>query len=332
MNQLTREDNKDLNKTITYTYNAGGNITSKKEYAYTTGTLPSSATKTTTYTYGNTNWKDQLTNYGGKAITYDTIGNVATYNGYTYTWQNGRQLTNLTNGTNTYSYKYNEDGIRTQKTVNGTATNYYLEGSRVIYEKTGSNVTYYNYDENGQVIGLNYNGTQYYYIKNAQNDIIGILNSSLSQVVSYTYDSWGNLISIKDANGNSITSSTNIGIINPYRYRSYRYDTEIKLYYLQSRYYNPEWGRFINADGILESGHQFFGNNLYAYCDNNSINGSDPTGKNFLSNMWNGLTNTIKAVDNAVLMRNRLVSYKAISGIQYAYSHIWKDINREDTK
>ena len=128
----------------------------------------------------------------------------------------------------------------------------------------------------GNIIGLNYNDTQYYYIRNGQNDVIGILDSNLNQVVSYEYDSWGNTISIKDANGNTITSSSNIGIINPYRYRSYRYDTEIGLYYLNSRYYNPEWGRFINADSILIE--RLLGLNLYSYCYNNAVNSIDSNG------------------------------------------------------
>ncbi len=111
----------------------------------------------------------------------------------------------------------------------------------VTYEyDVGGNTTYYTYNENGQIIGINYNNSQYYYIKNAQNDIVGILDSNLNQVVSYEYDSWGKIISIKDAYGNNVTSSTHIGKINPYRYRSYRYDEETGLYYLNSRYYNPE--------------------------------------------------------------------------------------------
>ncbi len=77
---------------------------------------------------------------------------------------------------------------------------------------------------------------------------IDILNN---EMVTYEYDSWGKIQRIKDAYGNNVTSSTHIGKINPYRYRSYRYDEETGLYYLNSRYYNPEWGRFINADGIV---------------------------------------------------------------------------------
>ena len=199
INQLTKEINIPQNKMITYEYDEGGNITSKKEYRYTNGTAGTTPTKTTTYTYGNTNWKDQLTNYNGKAIGYDAIGNPTTYDGNTYTWQNGRQLEGIKNSSKTISYKYNDNGIRTQKTVNATVTNYYLEGNKVIYEKTGSNIIYYTYDESGNVIGLKYNDTQYYYIRNGQNDIVGILDSNLNQVVSYEYDSWGNILSIKDA-------------------------------------------------------------------------------------------------------------------------------------
>ena len=281
LNQLIREDSKNQNKTITYEYDVGGNLQNKKEYTYTTGTLPATPSKTTTYTYGNTNWKDQLTNYNGKAITYDNIGNILTYDGNTYTWQNGRQLGEIKNSSKnqTITYKYNDSGIRTQKTVNGTTTNYYVEGSKVIYEKTGNNIIYYTYDENGNIIALKYNDTQYYYIRNGQNDIVGILDSNLKQIVSYEYDSWGNILSIKDVNGKEITDITNIGIINPYRYRSYRYDTETNLYYLQSRYYSPEWGRFINFDNYGGQVGELLSHNGYIYCNNNPVNMVDEDGK-----------------------------------------------------
>ena len=85
------------------------------------------------------------------------------------------------------------------------------DGTKVIYEKTGNDKIYYSYDENDNIIGLNKNGIQYYYIKNLQEDIIGILDNSLQQIVSYKYDSWGNIISIKDLNGNEITNKNNIG-------------------------------------------------------------------------------------------------------------------------
>lgn len=280
-NELIRENNKELDKTIVYTYDSNGNILNKKEYSYTTSnTLPATANKTITYTYGNTNWKDQLTQYDGKQITYDAIGNPLTYDGNNYTWQNGRQLSGISNPTKnqTITYKYNENGIRTQKIVNGETTDYYLDGTKVIYEQIGPKTISYTYDENGNILGLNYYGYQYYYIKNAQNDIIGILNANLNLEVSYTYDSWGNIVSIKDANGNEITDPDNIGLINPYRYRSYRYDTETGLYYLQSRYYNPEWGRFINADNYGGTIGEVLSHNGYAYCKNNPVNMIDENG------------------------------------------------------
>lgn len=278
LDQLIREDNKKLNKTITYTYDTGGNLLHKKEYAYTESTL-GEETGTVNYSYENTNWKDQLTSYNGKAITYDNIGNPLTYDGNTYTWQNGRQLAGISNTAKeqTITYKYNDEGIRTEKVVNGIASKYYLEGTKVIYEMTGTNLSYYQYDEQGNIIGMQYNGTQYYYIKNLQGDIIGILDNELNQVVKYDYDSWGKVIAITDATGTEITDQSHIGNINPYRYRSYRYDRETGLYYLQSRYYNPEWGRFLNADGYITG--IAIGNNLYAYCCNNPINYYDPYGE-----------------------------------------------------
>ena len=279
--QLIRENNKQQEKTITYQYDKGGNILSKKEYAYTDNNIDTEATKVIEYIYNNSNWKDQLTSFNGKQITYDEIGNPLTYDGMTFTWQNGRELSKLqSNSKNlTISYKYNDDGIRTEKTVNGETSTYYLNGAEVIYETTGNDTIYYQYDSDQNLIGFKYNNTQYYYIKNGQNDIIGILDNELNQIVSYTYDSWGKLLSIKDGQGKDISNDKNhIGYKNPYRYRGYRYDTETGLYYLQSRYYNPEWARFINEDELTSNGQGILEHNMYAYCNNNPINMSDYTG------------------------------------------------------
>ena len=222
--------------------------------AYTTGTTLQNPTNVIEYEYENTNWADQLTNYNGKTITYDEIGNPLTYDGNTYTWENGRQLRRIQNTEESkdITYTYNESGIRVGKTVNGTTTKYHTEGTKVIYEKTENEVIYYIYDEAGEIIGLEYNNNMYYYIKNIQGDIVGILDSNLNQIAKYTYDSWGKIIGITDNNGNAITEASHIANINPYRYRSYRYDIETGLYYLQSRYYNPDWGRFVNADGYRQ--------------------------------------------------------------------------------
>ena len=88
----------------------------------------------------------------------------------------------------------------------------------------------------------------------------------------YIYDSWGKLLSMTD------TTSGGVGSINPFRYRGYYWDAESGLYYLQSRYYDPETGRFVNADGILDAGAGTAMTNLYAYCGNDPVNSADPSG------------------------------------------------------
>ena len=111
-------------------------------------------------------------------------------------------------------------------------------------------------------------------MKNLQGDIVGITDASGNIVAKYTYDSWGKLISIKDASDvDKTTDTTFIGYINPLRYRGYYYDSETGLYYLNARYYDPETGRFINADETLDGGY-----NLFEYCHNNRVVLYDPNG------------------------------------------------------
>ena len=114
----------------------------------------------------------------------------------------------------------------------------------------------------------------YYYQRNLQGDVIGLLDASGamgSPAFSYTYDPWGNLISIKDAGGNAVTDAASPALINPIRYRGYYFDGESGLYYLQSRYYDPEVGRFLNADSLLGGNTGAASYNLFAYCGNNPV-------------------------------------------------------------
>ncbi len=159
---------------------------------------------------------------------------------------------------------------------------------------------YYIRDEEGSLIGLKYNHDIYYYIKNLQEDIIGITDSNYNVLCTYEYDSWGKVISIKDNNGNIIEDTSHIGIINPFRYRSYYYDKETKLYYLNSRYYNPEWGRFINADGIIKAEANKY--NLYIYCKNNPIKYVDYTGNSagVLSDFFRDIANSWNEIQTVI--------------------------------
>jgi RHS repeat-associated protein len=266
LNELIQEDNQVLNKTMIYSYDAGGNLMSKLEIIY--GVVGNT---TITYEYDSI-WKDKLLKYNGKPITYDAIGNPLTYDGYTYTWEEGRQLKTIIGNGKNISYKYNDAGIRTEKIVDGVTTKYYLLGSRVAYETNGTDIIYYTYDDSSNLLSMNLNGIEYYYIRNAQGDIIGLFDKNGTQVVSYVYDSWGKLISITG------TLAATVGVKNPYRYRGYRYDTETGLYYLGSRYYNPEWGRFINADGIAAVTGELLSANMFVYCKDNPTTLKDPSG------------------------------------------------------
>ena len=124
----------------------------------------------------------------------------------------------------------------------------------------------------GQVIGVNYNGTYYYYLRNAQGDVVKLIDKTGSTVVEYTYDSWGKLLST------SGSLAETFGAEQPFRYRGYVYDEETGWYYLQSRYYNPKVGRFISADVYLSTGQGVLGHNTYAYCLNNPVNCLDSAG------------------------------------------------------
>lgn len=112
--QLVREDILEDNKTITYTYDIGGNITSKKRYAYTLGELAENVRPIETFTYGYTNpeWGDLLTEFNGLPVAYDSMGNVTEYNGITFEWSAGNQLKSSTadNGIRN-EYYYNENGF-----------------------------------------------------------------------------------------------------------------------------------------------------------------------------------------------------------------------------
>ncbi|MBV7273351.1 carbohydrate binding domain-containing protein [Clostridium sp. PL3] len=159
LNEVIREDNQILNKTIVYTYDAGGNILTKTEYNYTTVSNPANPINTYSYVYGDSNWKDKLTSYNGKTITYDAIGNPLTYDGWTSNWEEGRQLASMSKTGINISYKYNDDGVRTEKNINGVVTKYHLNGDNVTYEDNGTDKIHYTYDSSGNLISMNLNGT-----------------------------------------------------------------------------------------------------------------------------------------------------------------------------
>ena len=293
-NQLIREDNKYLNNgtgyTVEYRYNADGNMTAKLLYTYTTNsTFPTNPLSTINMGYSASNgWRDQMTSYNGNTITYDGAGNMLSYNNgaaMTLTWTQGNRLASVSKTGTSCSFIYDESGYRTRKTVGSTTYTYTWDGSRLVSQDTGTagSEIVFLYDDTGNMFGFRKSGTVYYYAKNLQGDVIAIFvitGDEIDVVAKYTYDSWGKLISIKDGNGNDITNNTStIGYINPIRYRGYYYDTESGLYYLKSRYYDPEINRFISADVLVSTGQRLLGFNMYIYCENNPANAFDPDGK-----------------------------------------------------
>ena|GEM_PF-1635723 len=170
------------------------------------------------------------------------------------------------------TYSYDQDGYRVSKNVDGTIHRYFLDGPRVLVETIGTTVIHYTYDDEGKLISLNLNGTEYFYQRNALGDIIGIYLTNGSLVVSYEYDAYGNIVSKVDNSGIGLAT------LNPYRYRGYRFDEETGLYYLNSRYLNPETGRFLCSDGYLGSPGQLLSTNMYTYALNNPNTYFDPTG------------------------------------------------------
>lgn len=278
LGQLVREDNRYTGKSYTWTYDNAGNILNRKTYAYTIGTL-GAVQNTVTYGYDNGSWGDLLISFNGQSIAYDGIGNPGTWNGSALTWQ-GRRL--MSYGSNTYTY--NADGIRTSKTVNGVEHIYHLSGTQILDEEwTEGNTRHlmvYVYDASGQPIGIShytYNGTivsenDYLLVSNIRGDIIGIYDSTGTRVVTYVYDAWGRILSTTGTGANTI------GVYNPFRYRGYYYDTETGFYYLNSRYYDPNVGRFLNADGSVNANGDLIGFNMFAYCGNNPVMGYDPSG------------------------------------------------------
>ena len=287
--QLIYADNQMNNCTSTYSYDERGNILKINEYEYknTNHNLSSFNDKdlknTKTFTYSNDEWKDELTSVNGTPLTYDENGNVLTYGNKKFTWNTGRNLESIVDGNNKYSYTYDENGIRTSKTVNGKTTYYNTKDGVILSQTDGTDTLYFQYDSNGTPLGFVWNGTQYLYLTNQMGDVISITDANGNEIVQYEYDAWGKCVSTVTSQDNDI--EIKLANINPIRYRGYYLDNETGYYYLQSRYYDPSICRFINSD-IPEISQKLknisVGINLFAYCKNNAINYSDYDGYDFI--------------------------------------------------
>lgn len=265
--QLIRANDKKLDRTFLYSYDDRGNVISKKTYLYSEGT-PITFITEKNYHYDN-EWKDVLTSYDGENIQFDEVGNPLSYKGWTLTWEAGNQLKSAVNSQHCLTFDYDDFGLRISKMHNGNLITYKYVDRNIVEQDNGVNKLTFMYDEKFNIIGVNINGTDYYYEKNMQNDIIKIVDADGNVVVEYTYDPWGRVESIIGELADTV------GYLNPIRYRSYYYDNETEMYYLLSRYYDPETGRFINADDF---NYLICDNNLFKYCNNDPVNFIDSNG------------------------------------------------------
>ena len=220
-------------------------------------------------------------------FTYDNYGNPLTHNGKILTWC-GTKLVGVDNTDLHYDY----NGLRIQK---GNKNYYWLGNTLKMESWTENNVEksiYYYYDQTG-VSGFRYDDNDYYYHKNIFGDVLGIYDANGNAVAKYTYSAFG------IATVSNLTED-NLGSLNPFRYRSYYWDNEFGLYYLQSRYYDPTIGRFISPDSpeYLDP-YNVNGLNLYCYCANNPIMHADPSGHAWYNTLWDWV-NTIAGFLNPI--------------------------------
>ena len=272
LGRLVREDNKPFAKTVTYTYDNCGNILEKRTYAYTLiDDIEEKEHTTVSYKYDG----DKLLKYGTEACAYDALGNPTTYRGKTATWEKGRlkTYTGVTLGydgrgkrisSDSLDFEYSSDG-KLLKRSDGLEFIYDLQGLAGVVDNSGSTAK------------------TYFYRKDAQGNIVALLDENGAVVVKYVYNAWGEH-KVLNPDGTENTSASFIGNLNPFRYRGYYYDTSLKLYYLVTRYYDPVVGRFISQDSFdYVDPDTINGLNLYAYCANNPVMNVDPTGHLFLS-------------------------------------------------
>lgn len=279
----------DLNQLKTVTRNG---VTT--EYNYQNGNITSvtqNGTAVKTYGYTDSTWGDLLTSFNGQTITYDEIGNPMQYrDGMSFTWAKGRQLQSITKDGLNASYTYDENGLRISKTVNGVTTKIHRANGQMLglNVSDGKDMTFI-LDGDGNVYGVHYDhyasnqpkSETYYFAYNAQGDVIGIYEFGGRLIATYDYDEWGNCtvnVLAEDGNSHAVDSPDHIAQVNPFRYRGYFYDAETGFYYLNSRYYDPGTGRFVNADELISTGQGLLQHNTYAYCNNNSVNYIDSDG------------------------------------------------------
>ncbi|MDR1410144.1 MAG: DNRLRE domain-containing protein [Oscillospiraceae bacterium] len=299
--------------TKSFTYDVGGNLVNKGDVEFA---------------YADT-WKDQLVSVGNVEIAYDALGNPdKTVNAdgqiILLAWS-GRQLVKAIKPDGSYeTYAYDANGLRTARRLYDaddalTRQHLYTWNDGVLvgqqWQMPGkpTESVYYIYDTNGEAIGFVYKNAgaapaARWFSKNLQGDITGVYRQNSDLFVTYTYDAWGT--------PTVISGSDYWQFVWAFGYRGYQYDKETGLYYCQSRYYNSNLGRWINADNpdIAALGaNKVLSANLYAYVLNNPVNTRDNNGE-FPLNI------IIGALVGAVI---GAIGYVAVDFIEWLITGVW---------
>ena len=223
--------------------------------------------------------KDKLISVGGTAINYVNAAslNPTSWGSKRFVYE-GRRLVSyyIYRSRFKHKYEYDEQCHRIRKTYKDTVTNYTYSGDKLVIEDGPKGKLFFLYDENGQLYGFVKDEKKYFYIKDITGTIYGIVDESGTLVGKYEYSAYGKCTILVDTDG--------IATLNPFRFKCYYYDTESGMYYCQTRYFVPEWGRWLNADNpnFLQFDN-INGMNLFAYCNNSPVMYADPSGEILLS-------------------------------------------------
>ncbi len=239
------------------------------------------------------------------------MGNPTTYRNMTATWEKGRQLKSLTNGVNKFAFTYDTFGVRNSKTVetpNSKQTTEYIYDGGKLLRQTGNETIDFIYGQDGimgiKVLDSSNVANRYLFRKNLFGDVTEIYSNSGELVGKYSYTAFGECAIELDTNG--------IASLNPIRYRGYYFDGETNLYYLKSRYYDAEIGRFITIDDTSYLDPDTInGLNLYAYCGNNPVMRVDPDGNAW----WHWLIGIAMVAATTLLMVVTAGTAAAVLGI-----------------
>ena len=274
--------------TVSYSYDEANRLLSETETV--TGSADFSGVRTYVYDdAGNLTSKITSGDYGAKSesYVYDAFGKLIKY---------------LENGEEKASYKYNGNGQRVEKTVNGAKTKYYWDGANIKNEGTASSVNVTNYFGANGVFARKSGSVTNVLYKNGHGDTV-LLTSGNTVVRDYDYDAYG-----KEKGGSSADE-------NPFRYSGEYFDSETGFIYLRNRYYDPSSARFISEDPIRD------GYNWYAYCEGNPITKIDPWGL--------GPRDHFSSADDAAADFGLYIGQTSIDIEEEFFSFIFMDIDED---